>query len=42
MASQATGNLKKQNFHVRTLGLGSSKVFVSDVICMGLFHMWYA
>ena len=33
---------KKQNLDICTLGLGSSKVFVSYVICMGLFHMWYA
>ena len=30
---------EKYNLHIRTLGLGSSKVFVSDDICMSLFHM---
>ena len=41
MASQSTGNLKILKIRICTLGLRSSKVFVLDVICMGLFHMWY-
>ena len=49
MASQSTGNLKKLKLHICTWGLRSCKVyvsnvkvFVSDAICMGLFHMCYA
>ena len=42
MASQSTGNLKSLKLHICTLGLRSSKVCVSDDICMGLFYMCYA
>ena len=38
MASQSTGNLLKLKLYICTLELRSSKVFVSDVLCMSLFQ----
>ena len=40
MASQSAGNLKKLKLYICTLGLRSSKVFVSSVKI--LFQMFYA
>ena len=49
MASQSTGNLKNKITYMlfgfeefKKFFVSNVKVFVSDVICMGLFQMSYA